>query len=656
MTERRRAEDLLHESEDRHRKLFENNPHPTWAFDRETLQFLAVNGAAVRNYGYSEDEFLRMTIKDIRPLEDIPRVVESVHRIQDGAGSTGVWRHRLKNGEIIDVEITSYALNFSGRPAEVVVAVDITQRLRNEEEKRRLIERLAAANQQLEVRNREVERASQFKDQFLSTMSHELRTPLNAVLGFSELLTDARYGPLTERQSRYVNHIHSSGQHLLRLINDILDLSKIEAGRFQLNIERVAVDMSFAEVCESLQPLADKSGHQLIQHAASGLVVQADGMRFKQMLMNLLGNAIKFTPKGGKIELAARQAGEMVRIEVRDSGPGIPPDEKERIFEAFHRVRQSDKAAEGTGLGLAITRKLAELHGGQLDVESQPEGGSCFYFTVPSALTTQVEIDLVRTASAASKATRILVIEDDPSAADLLESQLSSAGYEVAVCNQPQRAIEMANQWQPSVITLDVIMVPVNGWDILSKLKSDPGTAPISVIMVSIMDQRSAGTLFGADEYVVKPVDKSILLGAVERCLSRRNSSGAQRSILVVEDDAPTREFIVDMLSREGYLVSSAADGPQAMTSVQSSLPDLVILDLILPEINGFSLIATWRKDPVTADLPIFVLTNKDLTDDEKGYLRANTKLFISKHDQWRHELIRQIDRVRRPVSPSAEA
>jgi len=531
----------------------------------------------------------------------------------------------------------------------------------------RVIERtaeLVAAKKEVEAYSEsvlrakeDIERASRFKDQFLSTMSHELRTPLNAVLGFSELLADVRYGPLTERQTRYVNHIHTSGQHLLRLINDILDLSKIEAGRLQLSIENVPVDLSVGEVCESLQPLADKNAHQLIQDVLPGLMVRADGTRFKQMLMNLLGNAIKFTPKGGKIELVARQLGDMVRIEVRDSGPGIPTEERERIFEAFHRMRQTDKAFEGTGLGLAITRRLVELHGGMLDVESEPGAGSCFYFTLPSARCAPVEGNPISQPEAGLKPkARVLVIEDDPSSSYLLESQLTSAGYEVAVCSQPQQAVEMAVDFRPAVITLDVVMLPVNGWDVLSKLKSDPRTANIGVVMVTVMDQRKAGALLGADEYIVKPVDKSILLAAVERCLSRRDQEQLGKSILVIEDDAATREFIVDLLLRSGYEVRSAEDGAQARDQVQTSLPDLVILDLILPVISGFGLIAEWRKSPATAELPIFVLTNKDLTPEEKDYLRANTGALLSKHDQWREELIRQILRVQKAAAIFAEA
>jgi signal transduction histidine kinase/DNA-binding response OmpR family regulator len=503
----------------------------------------------------------------------------------------------------------------------------------------------------------DVERASRFKDQFLSTMSHELRTPLNAVLGFSELLTDSRYGPLTERQARYVNHIHSSGQHLLHLINDILDLSKIEAGRLQLNVECIAVGPAFDEVCQSLQPLVDKNAHRLTQQVQSGLVVRADATRFKQMLMNLLGNAIKFTPKGGRIELAARQVEDMVQIDVRDSGPGIPADERNRIFEAFHRIRQSDKAAEGTGLGLAITRRLVELHGGQLDVESQPGEGSCFYFTLPAACTQKNEKNLeVSVANGSKPLARVLVVEDDPSAAYLLESQLSSAGYQVAICDQPEQAIDWAVDFQPDVITLDVVMLPVNGWDILSRLKSDPRTTNIRVVMVTVMDQRSTGTLLGADEYIVKPVDKSVLLAAVGRCLNRRDNADARQAILVVEDDTATRELISDILTQNDYSVISAEDGEHARNFVRASMPDLVILDLILPGIGGLGLIAEWKADPSTANLPICVLTNKDLTLEEKNYLRANTEALVSKRGEWRDELVRQINRVRQTTPQMAEA
>jgi len=765
VTELKRAEQALRLSEEQNRLLFESNPHPVWVYDLENFAIIDVNEAAIRNYGYSREEFLTLTIKDIRPAEDVPAVLESVAKSGTVSEENRIWRHRRKNGTLLDVEVTSHPLVYTGRNARLVVSTDITKRkqaeeaLRLSEERFRLLVsgvkdygifmldpegrvaswntgaerikgyqaneilgqsfsrfytpediaqnkpaeelRVAATESRVEdegwrvrkdgsrfwasvvitavrgergellgfskitrdvterkqiqedlVRAKEVaERSNKFKDQFLSTMSHELRTPLNAVLGFSDLLTEERYGPLNDRQRRYVTHIHTGGQHLLRLINDILDLSKIEAGRLQLAIESVLVKTSFDEVVDSLRPLADKKSQTLVQQASSDLSVRADTTRFKQMLMNLLGNAIKFTPEGGKIELAAKQLGEVVRVEVRDSGPGIPPEEQQRIFEAFYRLSQTDKAPEGTGLGLAITRRLVELHGGYLGLESQPGSGSCFYFTLPTVPTFQKEeVRKTELGLNTGVSPRILVIEDDLAAAQLLQSQLVSSGYEVVLCDQRQRAVEIAAELRPHAITMDIMMEPVNGWELLSNLKSDPRTTKIPVIVVSVVDQPTTGALLGADEYVVKPVQKATLLAAVERCLNLRGQIGRGRPILVVEDDEPTREFIAEMLSKHGYVVSTAADGAKARAQVADSLPELVILDLILPEVDGFQLLAEWRGNSRTNDVPVFVLTSKDLTPQERDYLRTNAGAFFQKQERWQEALMRQLQRAVPPV------
>ena len=504
---------------------------------------------------------------------------------------------------------------------------------------------LEAYSQNLLRAKEELERAAKFKDQFLSTMSHELRTPLNAVLGFSDLLTEERYGPLNERQLRYVKHIHTGGKHLLTLINDILDLSKIEAGRLQLAIDSVALTTSFAEVADTMRPLADKKSHVLLQRALPGLSVRADATRLKQILMNLIGNAIKFTPESGKIELAAKRAGNFVRVEVRDSGPGIPPEEQQRIFDAFYRLRRSEKGTEGTGLGLAITQRLVQLHGGELGVESEVGVGSCFHFTLPVVPTFVAEGPEASESGSgrALAGARILVVEDDSSAAQLLETQLTSAGYAVTVCREPQHALEMAAELQPSAITIDIVMKPINGWELLSNLKSDSRTAVIPVIVVTIVDQPSTGALLGADEYIVKPVDKATLLAAIERCLNRLGAM-ANRSILVIDDDDPTREFIAELLSKSGFVVRTAADGPQARRQVAAALPELVILDLILPGVSGFQLLTDWRRDPRTANLPVFVLTSKDLTPAESEYLRANSEALFQKQESWQEALLSRLE------------
>jgi len=363
--------------------------------------------------------------------------------------------------------------------------------------------------------------------------------------------------------------------------------------------------------------------------------------------MNLLGNAIKFTPVGGRIEVAARLVEDRVRVEVRDNGPGHPPEEQKRIFEAFYRLRESGKKTEGTGLGLAITHRLVELHGGELGLESQIGQGSCFHFCLPVAVAMR-EPPSLKTESGprSTLPLRILVIEDDRAAAQLLQSQLTSAGYESIVCDRPQDALEIAVQLQPSAITLDIVMKPKNGWEVLTQLKRDPRTAHIPMIVVSIVDQPSMGALLGADEYLVKPVDKATLLAALERRAKSRPASAPARPILIVEDDAPAREFIAEMLTVKGYAVTAVADGAQARAQVAASLPELVILDLVLPEVSGFELLSEWRSNPRTADLPVFILTSMDLTKEEQGYLRTHAESLFRKQEPWQEELLKQLERA----------
>src|SRR6202140_1739593 len=380
---RKRAEQLLQESEERHRKLFDNNPHPTWVFDRETLRFLAVNAAAVRKYGYSSDDFLKMTIKDIRPPEDVPALLDSVGRTRDGNESIGIWQHRRRDGTNIDVEITSYALSFADRAAEVVVAVDVTQRKRDEAERHKFIDKLAVSNQELELRNREVERATRLKSKFLANMSHELRTPLNAIVGFSDLLADGTPGELNSKQKRFVNHIKQGSAHLLQLINDILDLSKIEAGQLELHSEEFLVKDALPEVLSTISPLAMAKNIRVEQKVESKSLVKADRVRFKQILYNLLSNAVKFTPKNGLVSIECVDVRDFVRVSVTDTGIGIRPDDQKLVFEEFRQIEGgADRAQEGTGLGLAITNRLVEQQGGQISVESELGKGSQFTFTL----------------------------------------------------------------------------------------------------------------------------------------------------------------------------------------------------------------------------------------------------------------------------------
>ncbi len=594
--------------------------------------FKRLNPAWEKTLGLTREELLAKPYIEFVHPEDREATIAEAAKLTTGADTISFEnRYLCKDG--------SYKwLLWSSTPSVAqqllyATARDITDRKRAEEV-------LAQAKE-------EAERVSRFKDQFLSTMSHELRTPLNAVLGFAELLADERYGSLNERQRRYASHIREGGQHLLRLINDILDLSRIEAGRLELAFEDVPVQSAFAEVLSGLRPLADKKSQTLSQQVEAGLAVRADATRFKQMLMNLVGNAIKFTPEGGCIDLTARSGDGQARVEVRDTGPGIPPEEQKRIFEAFYQLRHGGKATQGTGLGLAITERLVELHDGKLGLESQPGQGSCFYLTLPvAARVREPRTRETRARERTTQAPTILVIDDDPAATQLFESQLTSAGYEALVCTQPERAVELAAKLQPQAITLDLLMKPTNGWEVLLGLKNDPRTSSIPIVVVTIVDQPAMGAILGADEYLVKPVDKQALLAAIERCLAARAASPAARPILVVEDDARTREVISELLTAAGYPVVTLGDAAQTRAWMAASLPALVILDLLLPEVSGFELLAEWRASPRTADLPVFVLTGKDLSVEEEKYLRDHVESLFRKQQPWQEALLKQLQRV----------
>ncbi len=482
-------------------------------------RFLLVNRFCAAVYGTTVQNMIGKTAYDFQPKELADALSE--HNEQ-------VWKHRgpmefeeslLVRGIPRTFLAIKYPLNDEhGQPlALCCFSTDITER--------------KAAEAALASAKIAAEQSNQFKDQFLSNMSHELRTPLNAVLGFSELLKDTAYGPLTEKQDRYVNNIYKAGQHLVRLIGDILDLSKIEAGRLDLSLENIAVNEAVEECLAGLKPLADKKSQTLEQDCAAGLgglVILADRTRFRQVVMNLVGNAIKFTPDGGRVIVRAEDAGaEGVRISVIDDGPGIEPTEQDRIFESFYRGKQA-RRKEGSGLGLAISKSLVEAHGGKFGLESTLGNGSRFFFTLPAGRSAPRTPPALGTAPPPVEPSRgtVLIVEDNVRSAQLLEQQLEGAGYNPVICDDPSATVEVAARLQPMTITLDVLMSPVNGWQVLAQLKEDTRTREIPVILITVVDQPQMGNLLGAQEYLVKPVERDVLLRAVERCATKRSTVG----------------------------------------------------------------------------------------------------------------------------------
>ncbi len=529
------------------------------------------------------------------------------------------------------------------------VARDITDHKRAEEERLLFIASLESANHELELRNREVERATNMKSKFLASMSHELRTPLNAIVGFSELLADQTGGALNEKQKRFVNHIQQGSSHLLQLINDILDLSKIEAGQLELRCEDFEIQDALPEVLSTIKPLAMAKTIRVEQSLETDRLVHADRVRFKQILYNLLSNAVKFTPKDGRIDIDCHDNGSQIFISVTDTGIGIRAEDQAVVFEEFRQVEgNSGKPHEGTGLGLAITKRLVEQQGGQIWLESEPGKGSQFTFTLPLAAKDEPELAISPTSlpallPAGNRKPLVLVVDDEAAARELLVSYLEP-DYQVVMAESGPEALEKAKELHPDAITLDVLMAKSSGFETLVALRKDATTSGIPIIILSIIDQKQVGFALGATDYLVKPIRRPELLESMRKHVPLPTEDDS--AILLVDDDHKTLELLEETLRSAGYEAQSVGSGARALQVLSSKLVGAVLLDLLMPGMDGFQVIQHIRSQSNLQELPIFVMTAKTLTAEESELLGRETQAFFQKDGTWQQQLVAEIGRV----------
>ena len=495
------------------------------------------------------------------------------------------------------------------------------------------------------------EAANLAKSQFLANMSHELRTPMNAIIGYSEMLKeDAEDLGILDFVAD-LEKIHGAGKHLLGLINDILDLSKIESGKMELYLETFEVETLLNEVVVTIQPIANQKSNRLEVNITNNLGhIYADLTKTRQILFNLLSNAAKFTEEGHiYIEVTRHAEQEEIGFKIKDEGIGMTLEQQNKLFQPFTQVDASTtRRFGGTGLGLAITKEFTEMMGGSIKVTSEFGQGSTFIVHLPTQVRLKEPVrdeDMIGSSEAniVKEGNKIiLVIDDDKIMRDLFKNYLSKLGYSVAVTSDGEEGIKLANKLRPDAIILDVQMPGMDGWRVLSRLKADPVLFDIPVIMTSIEEHKNMGSAMGATDYLVKPVGRDQLATVLNKY---RIGDESQRLVMIVEDDVITREIMATMLKNEGWRVFKAENGKVALEHLEDKKPSLIILDLLMPEMDGFEFVAHLRNNPKWRFIPVVVLTSTKLSTEDQAHLHGYVDTIFKKESYSRDQLLEMVQK-----------
>jgi CheY-like chemotaxis protein/nitrogen-specific signal transduction histidine kinase len=499
---------------------------------------------------------------------------------------------------------------------------DLTSRKRHEEELRRARDAAEASNRA--------------KSQFLANMSHELRTPLTAIIGYSEILQEEVREGGQEEMLPDLEQIHAQSRHLLSLINDLLDMSKIEAGRVELYLESFEVAAVVRDLAGTVQPLMARGANTLEVDAPPDLgTMHTDLTRLRQCLLNLLSNASKFTQNGVirlTVSRSSDEGEDWVTFRVSDTGIGMTAEQQQKLFQAFTQADLSTtRKYGGTGLGLAITRRLCEMMGGEIAVESTPRQGSTFTVRLPATARRPApevapprpRLDTPMPTPLPDGQNTVLVADDDPAVRDMLSRVLTKEGFHVATAAGGEECLRLARELRPRVITLDVMMPGMDGWTVLSALKADPEVAGIPVIMLTIVDDKNLGYALGASDYLTKPLDRSRLVEALRKWCGGPPAQLA----LIAEDDPATRDMLRRTLEKDGWEVAEAANGREALAFVGRQPPTLILLDLMMPEMDGFEFLAELQHHAEWQKIPVLVITAKHLTEEDRLFLNGSLLL-----------------------------
>lgn len=501
--------------------------------------------------------------------------------------------------------------------------------------------------------------ANRLKTEFLANISHELRTPLNAIIGYSELLLSQVYGELNQKQTDRLNRVNTGGKHLLELINDVLDLSKIEAGQMEIALAPMNVADVIYDAVADLTPQTEVKGLNLNLHLAPDLPpIHADAQRLRQILINLLDNAVKFTQAGsitldvGKItvrdglttsgiiapDYVKAKDGDWLSVVVKDTGIGISYEDQAIIFDSFRQADGSSvRKYEGTGLGLAITRQLVKLHHGHIWVESEPGKGSTFTVILPFEPPPEFETTIPEQPD--PERPLILVVDDDPLALQLVQDFLSQDRYQIVGTTSPAQALELARKLRPSVIITDIMMPGISGWEVLRELKADKETAHIPVIILSIVEQKTVGFYLGAADYLVKPITREALHAALDRAVRVE----AKEPILIIDDNPNDRTFLAELLQYAGYQVIQVDGGQYALEWLAEHPASLILLDLMMPGMSGLEVMQQLAGNPGTRDIPVIIVTNSPPTDEKVAEIQKSMTPILQKSALSSTSLVQQV-------------